>query len=139
MEIDEALKPLNCSTRAERSRKNREENERGASEGEMRRACAASSRKSISLLVCHSLSFFPDEWEEEGPPHAAKKIHIKVKRGKPDWGGSVRRVGYGESTRGEKSGRRGEPKRKGERKGEREAPAASLRAFYSSSRVQAPP
>lgn len=78
--------------------------------GEMRRARAASLRRAL------------DEWEEEGPC-AAKKIHIKVKRGKPD--GVTR-------SKGEAAEREGEERQEEEGRSEREREAlvASLRVLF---------
>lgn len=88
--------------------------------GEMRRARAASLRRAL------------DEWEEEGP-RAAKKIHIKVKRGKPD--------GVTRNSKGEAAAREGEERQEeeGRSEGERRGARCRVCAFYSSSRVQAPP
>lgn len=101
VEIDETLKPLNCST-YERERKTRKGKDGDWEWKEMRRARAASLRKAL------------DEWEEEG----AKKIHIKVKRGKPD--GVTRSKGAAEGKE-EKGGRkkRGRKTEQGRKRGAR--------------------
>lgn len=81
-------------------KKQREEERRPRERGEMRRGLVqASSRKAL------------DEWEEEGP-RAAKKIHIKVKRGKPDGVTRTKGQATGKGRGGKTRGRRTQRGRK---------------------------
>lgn len=80
----------------------------------MRRARAASLRGAL------------DEWEEEGPrARAAKKIHIKVKRGKPD---GVTRTRRGRRRRGR--GRKDKRKKDAAREKGETRSLSSLRVLF---------